>query len=209
MPLVVGWNADEGTIFFLGELPFPTAEAYRGWVERSHPEAAAELLELYPPADEPLALHRSFSGLYGDRTFVFPGLLAARALAERAPVHVYRFTHVHPPFAAEALAASGRAVGAFHASEIPLVFGTFAGGPVDEVDEELGRAMRAYWAGFARSGDPGGPDLPRWPRFRRGEERYLELGDAIGERSRPHRETFPALARALLPRLGVAPEDAP
>lgn len=203
VPLVVGWNADEATIFFLGDLPFPTAETYRSWVESSHPEAAAELLALYPASDEPRALHRSFSDLYGDRTFVFPGLLAAKSLAGRTDVWVYHFTHVHPPFADEALAETGRSVGAYHAAEIPLAFGTLAGEPLDAVDAKLSRAMRTLWTSFAREGEPADPGVEPWPRFDPAEELYLELGDRVRGGSRPLADRYPALARALAPRLGL------
>jgi para-nitrobenzyl esterase len=65
-----------------------------------------------------------------------------------------------------------RLIGAGHGVEIPFVFDDFEGPAFgrlfDESSEEgrvaLGRAMRAYWAEFARTGDPGrgGRDLPRW-----------------------------------------------
>ena len=29
-------------------------------------------------------------------------------------------------------------------------------------DREVANRMRAYWTNFARTGDPNGPDLPRW-----------------------------------------------
>ena len=64
-------------------------------------------------------------------------------------------------------------LGAAHAMEIPFVFGNFIEPmrivypPSDQFDD-LSDAMRAYWAAFARTGDPndGNRTLPRWPQWR-------------------------------------------
>jgi carboxylesterase type B len=55
-------------------------------------------------------------------------------------------------------------LGASHASEISHVFGT----PYMETPEnaQVGATMNAYWASFARSGNPNFPGSPaEWPRF--------------------------------------------
>jgi para-nitrobenzyl esterase len=83
-------------------------------------------------------------------------------------------------------------LGAAHAIEIPFVFNRFKLlGRLDPVmfqekdaadREELSRAMGAYWAAFARDGDPGAggeKGLARWPRWRTGGGTLLRL-DAGG-----------------------------
>ncbi len=67
-------------------------------------------------------------------------------------------------------------LGAAHAMEIPFVFNhfTFFGrldGPLFNDQNAAGRdalagAMGAYWAEFARTGDPGEAGGPAWPRWR-------------------------------------------
>jgi len=48
-----------------------------------------------------------------------------------------------------------------------------------EVDERLAETISTYWVNFARTGDPNGQGLPKWPAYRKGEEPYLELGTTI------------------------------
>ena len=73
-------------------------------------------------------------------------------------------------------------IGAAHGFELPLLFGSFdLGDPLlsrllyaeegRAGREELSRQMMAYWATFARSGDPGrggGKDLPEWSAWNSG-----------------------------------------
>ena len=39
--------------------------------------------------------------------------------------------------------------------------------------------MSSYWLNFARSGDPNGAGLPRWPRYSEQRDEGLAFGDII------------------------------
>lgn len=71
--------------------------------------------------------------------------------------------------------------GTFHAAEIPFVWGNQAVLMQLFLVEEkwrdaivLSRLMQAYWANFAKNGDPNGTELPRWEPFGIDEE-LMEL----------------------------------
>ena len=49
----------------------------------------------------------------------------------------------------------------------------------NEDDQRLSIAMHAAWIRFAKTGDPNGPGLAKWPAFSDGKESYLEFGDRI------------------------------
>jgi para-nitrobenzyl esterase len=74
------------------------------------------------------------------------------------------------------------ALGAPHASEIPFIFGTL---PVwqrmrnyDESDRQYASLMQEYWTNFAKTGDPNGGHLVKWPRFDSRRRAYIAFTDA-------------------------------
>jgi para-nitrobenzyl esterase len=96
---------------------------------------------------------------------------------------VYRFDRSVP--------GRGQSIlGAFHSLEIPYVFGTlksrsFTWLPFDSTDQKLSQIMQSYWTNFAKSGDPNGPDIPKWPAWNADQEPYMAFsqgGEAVPQR---------------------------
>jgi len=72
--------------------------------------------------------------------------------------------------------------GAPHAAEIPFVFGTL---PVWQgmrsynlADRQYAPVVQEYWVNFAKTGDPNGGGLVKWPKFDPATHAYLDLTDA-------------------------------
>ncbi len=72
--------------------------------------------------------------------------------------------------------------GAPHAAEIPFVFGTL---PVwqemrhyDLSDRQYAPMMQEYWVNFAKTGDPNGGSLVKWPKYDPAARAYLDFMDA-------------------------------
>jgi len=90
------------------------------------------------------------------------------------PTFEYEFVHVPPERAA---------LGATHASELSHVFGTYEQGVLaigppakaTEADARLSDVMQRYWTNFAKTGDPNGPGLPKWPTFDAKSRDYVEF----------------------------------
>lgn len=144
--------------------------------------------------------------LLGDVFFVAPGLVTAQYQRDSgAPVYFYEFQH-RPHCFADSKPAF---VKADHTDEIRFVFGgAFLTGDMvmfegaTEEEKTLSRKMMRYWANFARSGNPNGVGLPRWPVFNSSQEYLkLDLDISVGRQLKERRaafwsRAFPALLSA-------------
>ena len=151
VPLIVGTNADEGSVF-TKDLALQAAADYHAYLVGHFP-GAETLLKLYPAADEIQA--RSAAARIVTDYMIASARSLARYQAKANPkTFVYHFTHSAGP------------MGAFHTSEVPFVFASDPG-------SSLAKAMSAAWVKFAATGDPG------WPAYSTASEQYIEFGDTI------------------------------
>ncbi|MFQ5749863.1 MAG: carboxylesterase/lipase family protein [Planctomycetota bacterium] len=173
VPVLLGTNADEGTLF-LGSLPVKEPAGYKLLVHRFFSDHAERVLDIFP-VDSPFEIRPAMARLLTVSAFLAPARRTARRLGtwNKSPVWLYHFTRVGP-------GARKMHMGATHGAEIFYVFGNLLKGSwTEDADFALSRTMHAAWLRFARTGDPNGGELPRWPAFRPGEEAYLEIGDAV------------------------------
>ncbi len=100
-----------------------------------------------------------------DQAFACPTSDLARSRSHAVPVYAYEFRDRSVPVRASPTPGLP-SLGAFHSVEIPFVLGT--SNELVNLDAftpqqlDLGRTMRAYWANFARTGDPNGAGLAVW-----------------------------------------------
>jgi para-nitrobenzyl esterase len=197
VPLLVGSNADEGTVFLPGMgLPREVAE-YQERTRQTYGPIADKILELYPvekPEDIRDATNRAFT----DGGFVAPARMLARSMATVSNnAYLYHFTRVLPGPAAR--------LGAFHGSEIAFVFGVFSEvQPRDEINTAVADAMGAYWVQFATSGDPNRKGLPEWPPYNAETDIHMEFGDRIGTGNGLRREACDFFEKLFVARFAAA-----
>ena len=87
------------------------------------------------------------------------------------------------------------ALGAFHAGELPYVFGNLHRNPgaYDETDAALSELMRTCWVNFVKTGDPNGPGVPAWPQFADAPEQVMEFGAHVGMVPDPYLQLYPLI----------------
>ena len=66
---------------------------------------------------------------------------------------------------------------------------------MDPGDEQLSAAMQNDWTNFAKTGDPNGVGLPRWPDFRSSRSLVMMLGDQIEAESIPNTQSLRRIDR--------------
>jgi para-nitrobenzyl esterase len=163
VPLLVGFNSGEiRSLRVLAPPPPASAAAYERTIRDRYGDLADAFLALYPSTKlEESVLAASRDGLYG-----WTAERAARKqTALGQPAYLYLFDHGYP-----AVDAAG--LHAFHAAEIPYVFGTadrlpalWPKPPPTPAEAALTDAIMAYWTSFARTGAPRAPGQPDWPPY--------------------------------------------
>jgi len=216
VPLLAGWNADEGKMFVLFSPAKPTAKSFAEQARARFGEDAAEFLKLYPAATDQEAV-LSAEALASDDFIAYSTWkwLNLQVKTGKAPVYMYHFEQVP---AVKPGAMLGRIplieLGSRHAGEIQYVFETLKSVdvPWTEDDFKLSDAMSSYWVNFVKSGNPNASGLPEWPRYDAptGFQVMRLSGKDTGAAPEPHRARYEFLdAQAVKDREKAHPAGTP
>ena len=173
--LVAGFNSGEiRSLRVLAPQPPANAAEYERLIRERYADLADEFLKLYPSTNlEESILATTRDALYG---WTAERLVRSQT-ALHMPAYLYYFDHGYP-------AEDSAHLHAFHASELPFVFGTmdvttqnWPKIPATAQEKSLSDAMIGYWTSFTRNGKPQAAGQPDWPAFG-STQSYMAFTDA-------------------------------
>jgi para-nitrobenzyl esterase len=171
VPLLAGWNADEGKMTVLMKPQKTSAKGFTEMAERRFGDRAEQFLKLYPASSDAEATV-SAETLAGDDWIAFSTWkwMDMQVKTGDAPVYQYHFEQIpkSKPGAMIGPVPASEA-GSRHAGEIEYVFETLKlaqeDAPWADDDFKLSEAMATYWTNFVKTGNPNSAGLPEWPRY--------------------------------------------
>ncbi len=202
VPLLAGWNADEGDVHDIFAGADPTAPNFIARAHALFGDKADAFLKLYPAATDDQA-KRSAQDLAGDQFIAYSTWKWVESQAATGNSRVFRYEFDDAPPAAKDSTAPSR--GAYHSAEIEFVFEALASKnlPWRPEDEKLSDLMSSCWTNFARTGDPNGPGLPHWPAYSSaGKYEVMHLSASPYSAPDMHRSRYEFLDALALQELG-------
>jgi para-nitrobenzyl esterase len=200
VPVIVGSNANEGTIFPPPGGSISPAD-FAANAQKHYGTFSADFLKIYRPGSSDADATASYFAALRDEQIAWDMRIWARIAQKTGHHRAYRyyFSRVPP--------GRGERLGAFHGSELAYVFGNFPYRiSYQDLDRQLAETIQTYWTNFARSGDPNGAGLAAWPIYDSLKDNVLELGDTISVRfeiNSPGLDFFDDFYRSLRPSPAV------
>ena len=194
VPLLLGWNAEEGKDLapeILGTNEFTAARHRELLTKLVGYTPSKALLAAYPGSTDAQAkasIDQLTNDWWGWRMVRWGELQAKYGSAKP---YVYFFAH-RP---AEPKAPCGYGCGIGHGVEIQYVFDNLHvdSRPWTSADRKLATRLAKTWVAFARTGNPNGQGLPAWPVFNGSSATVLRIGE--DKQALPDFSVFPPLAK--------------
>ncbi len=175
VPLIIGNNSAE-----IGG-PFVNASSSKEELFSLFGELKDEAKAAYDP-DGKKEFAEVVTMFNTDKVWAEPARFAASAFAAKGdPAYIFLFSYV-PASMKERMR-----FGSAHGSDISYVFDNLRapdGATVAPKDKEVARIMNAYWVNFAKTGNPNGKGLPKWPVYSPKKNEILDIqsdGKPVGK----------------------------
>jgi len=188
VPLLAGWNKDEGGTVDPAERP--ALESLKEMASKQFGSRSGEFLDAYAASTDAEAV-RVLEDYAGDAFIAHStwAWLEAQVKTGNAPVFHYHFDLGSPGDPNHPAS-----IGVFHSDDIEYVFGNLdsrKGAHWRPEDYQLSELMQNYWINFARTGNPNGPNLPDWPGYNAaGKWQVMHLSPDAKAEPDQHRDRY-------------------
>ncbi|HJL96232.1 MAG: hypothetical protein CMD53_04245 [Gammaproteobacteria bacterium] len=180
VPTLIGSTADEATTFdpkmlnpgITGNLSY--VDLTKSSVSEILPEANDEIFKYYPINNEKEA-KESWINFTTDAMFTAQMQKWGQLMASvDSPTFLYLWDW-HPTV------NSSKKFKAFHAAEVPYVFGRFDMFGIEATEEDyvFSNTMMDMWTNFAKTGNPSIKDSITWPEYESSNQVYMLMGESI------------------------------
>jgi para-nitrobenzyl esterase len=191
IPLLVGWNSQEGSYqSVLGKLA-PTVTNYEAAVRKANGASADTILRLYHAADD-AGVEAVATALASDRFIGYSTWRWSDLQGRTGGKPVYRYFYERPRPAT--VAGAPAAKGAVHSSEIEYAMGNLSTNKVfkwTKEDYAVSAVMQGYFVNFIKKGDPNGAGLPKWPAANQGSAVSVQhIGVKTRTEPEQHRDRY-------------------
>ena len=204
VPLLVGWNSQEGYYTSILGRDTPTTANYAKALQQQYGDRAADVLKVYAAATDD-EVQQAGTALAGDRFIGFGTWKWSDIQSQTGSKPVYRYFYTHPRPATKATATGASkpaAKGASHSSEIEYAMGNLATNPVYDwqpEDYKVSQTMQTYFANFIRTGNPNGPGVPEWHPVKSGGPATVMYIDVnTKEETEKHRDRYLLMEQIIL-----------
>ena len=182
-PVLLGNTSDEAASF--GGSRKVTPEEFEKQIRSQYGPHADAILSVYPHSTDAEAAKAS-RGVMRESTFSWNTWTWARLQSRKGKGKAFEYVFDYHPASPDG--------GSGHGSDVPYAFQTLGGqkGAPKPEDLKLSDRISSYWVNFAKSGDPNGPGLPRWPAFAENDQQVMIFDAAPGARPVPNLDKLKA-----------------
>lgn len=190
VPLIVGNNRDEMTMFFMRIQTPREVSAYTDQIEKDFGPLAAVISAAYPAKDAK-SVRDAIIHMVSDVVFGAQARFTARVHSRHGnPTYRYIFSLGSNEFPMSAM-------GAHHGCELAYLFGRL--NRANDVEKRIVDVFQGYFVNFAATGNPNGEGLPEWPAFSTENDALIEIERDVAVREHHRKDQLDAIDQFLRP----------
>jgi para-nitrobenzyl esterase len=191
IPLLVGWNSQEGDYHAVLGGAAPTVANYEAAVRKANGSSADTILRVYHAASDE-EVPSVATALASDRFIGYSTWRWSDLQGKTGGRPVYRYYYERPRPAT--VAGAPAAKGAVHSAEIEYAMGNLSTNKVfawTSEDYAVSAVLQGYFANFIKTGNPNGPGLPNWPAANKGKIAMVQhIGVETRTEPEQHRDRY-------------------